>query len=81
MKHEVDAVYENGTFRPLATDRLGLAEGQRVRILVEENSRTSTPESVLDLAAEVYAGLSDDDVSEIERIATDRSTLFSSDEQ
>ena len=33
--------------------------------------------NVLDLAASVYAGLSEEDIADVERIATDRSKFFS----
>ena len=75
MKHNVDAIYVNGTFKPLGANPLGLAEGQRVRILVEENNGIHANENVLELAAQVYAGLADDEVADIERIATDRSSF------
>jgi predicted DNA-binding antitoxin AbrB/MazE fold protein len=69
MTQVPEAIYERGTFRPLVGPLPALAEGQRVQIAVD----VAAPESVLALAAEVYAGLSEEEVDEIERIATDRS--------
>jgi hypothetical protein len=38
---------------------------------------TPSPEEILSLAAQVYEGLSPDEVGEIERLALDRSHFFS----
>ena len=73
MSQVLEAVYENGAFRPLSAPSLGLTEGQHVRIMVA----TSGPSEILDLAAQVYAGLTERDVAEVERIALDRSSFFS----
>lgn len=72
MTQICEAVYENGTFRPVAPAAPDLAEGQHVR-LVEE---TDTPEDILRLAAQVYAGLSEQEVNSIELVALDRSAFF-----
>jgi len=69
----LEAVYENGAFRPVTSPALGLAEGQHVRIVVEANS----PNEILDLATQVYAGLTESDVTEVEKIALDRASFFS----
>ena len=72
MKYALEAIYENGTFRPLQRDVVAIADGQRVRITVDDECE---PEA-LRLATNVYEGLSDKDVDEIERIACDRGNLF-----
>ena len=77
MTKEVDAIYKNGAFRPLGDAEIPLADGTRVRLSVEA-VEPATVENVLELAAKVYAGLSDEDVAEIEQIAMDRSHFFSS---
>ena len=74
----LDAVFEKGAFRPVDPGVVHVPEGQRVRLLVEE---ASTPNCVLEpdilqLAGQVYAGLSAEQIDEIERIATDRSSFF-----
>lgn len=68
MKQTVDAVYENGAFRPIQRDALTIADGQWVRITVDDQCE---PEA-LRLAMTVYDGLSEKDIDEIERIALDR---------
>ena len=76
MTRNLDAVYENGAFRPTGDADITLPDGARVRLTVEPISQ-DVEENVLDLAAKVYAGLSDEDVADIERIATDRTSFFS----
>ena len=72
MKHAIDAIYENGAFRPIRQDAVAVADGQRVRITVDDQCE---PEA-LRLAMNVYDGLSDKDIDEIEQIALDRDNFF-----
>ncbi len=72
MKHAIDAVYENGAFRPLQPDAIAMPEGQRVRITINDEG---DPEA-LRLAIHVYDGLCEEDIDEIEGIALDRSNFF-----
>ena len=73
MTQTLDAVFENGACRLLEPASLQFSEGQHVRLTVETEAAT---EDVLALAQEVYAGLSDEEIDEIERIALDRRPLF-----
>jgi predicted DNA-binding antitoxin AbrB/MazE fold protein len=70
----IDAVFENGSFRPLAPLTIAVREGERVRLRVEGNP-DQTP---LDLARDVYDGLSESQIAEIEQIALNRSVFFGS---
>jgi len=72
MTQVCEAVYENGVFRPVADATPNLAEGQHVRLVVE----TNTPEDILNLAARVYEGLSENEISDIEKITLNRSSFF-----
>jgi predicted DNA-binding antitoxin AbrB/MazE fold protein len=76
MTKNLDAIYEDGAFRPVQDGEIALSNGTRVRLTVEPVSQ-DPGKNVLDLAAEVYAGLSEEDVAEIENIATDRRNFFS----
>jgi predicted DNA-binding antitoxin AbrB/MazE fold protein len=76
MTQNLDAIYKNGAFCPVNAGSVTLSDGERVRLTVEPISQ-DTAKNVLDLAAKVYAGLSDSDVTDIERIASDRSNFFS----
>ena len=69
MKQTMEAVYVNGVFKPLNTPEL--FEGQYVRLEVETPLEESS-DDLLELAARVYEGLSDDDIDAIEKIANDR---------
>jgi len=73
MKQTLEAIYENGVFRPLKS--LKLSEGQQVWLMVETNLEW-TPEDMLNLAAQVYQGLPTEQVDEIEQIALNRRNFF-----
>lgn len=75
MKQTIEAIYENGVFRPLKSPKL--SEGQPVRLTVETNAEL-IPEDMLKLAARVYEGLSAEQVDEIEQIALNRRDFFGS---
>jgi predicted DNA-binding antitoxin AbrB/MazE fold protein len=72
MKHAIDAIYKNGTFHPVERGAIAIADGQRVRLTVDDEYE---PEP-LRLAMGVYDGLSGSDIDEIERIALDRGDFF-----
>jgi len=74
MKQTIDAVFENGSFRPLNSHSLPFSQGQRVKLIVEAPSESQ--EDLIELAAQVYEDLSDKEVDEIEQIALDRSNFF-----
>ena len=76
MTQNVDAVYENGAFRPTGNVGVDLANGTRVRLTVEPVAQHAA-RNILELAASVYAGLPDEDVADVERIALDRTNFFS----
>jgi predicted DNA-binding antitoxin AbrB/MazE fold protein len=73
MKQTLDAIYEDGVFKP--TKHLEIPNGQQVRLEVETLSDASV-DDVLLLAAQVYEGLTDQDVNEIEQVALQRSDFF-----
>jgi predicted DNA-binding antitoxin AbrB/MazE fold protein len=63
MKQAIDAIFEGGAFRPVQP--VSIPDGQHVRITVNESCDPET----LRLATSVYAGLSEQEINEIERIA------------
>ncbi len=75
MVKTVEAVWENGVFRPLDVADVAIAEGQRVRLAVE-TSPSPTAEEVLQLVTQVYEGLSEEEIDEIEQIALQRGDFF-----
>ena len=65
MKTEtIEAVYEHGGFRVIAPADLELAEGQKVRLVVEP---IEDPDEVLALARRVYEGLTDEQIDSLEQ--------------
>jgi len=69
MAQTLDAIYEKGVFRPLTKPEI--AEGETVKLIVETSAQFN-PDEMLKLAAQVYEGLSEEQVNEIEQIAIDR---------
>jgi len=74
MTRKVPAVYEQGVLKPL--EPLALPEGQRVTVTVEPVEEQLSPDEILDLAHQVYEGLSDEEIAEIEAIALDRTNFM-----
>ena len=73
MAQALEAIFEDGKFRLLEKPAVPLRDGQHVRLTVEAEA---TSEDVLELAGQVYAGLSDEEVDDVERIALDRRSFF-----
>jgi predicted DNA-binding antitoxin AbrB/MazE fold protein len=74
MTQTIEAIYQNGIFKPLNPISEELAEGEMVEITIKD--KKLSPDEMLKLAGQVYDGLSDEDIEEIERIALDRSNFF-----
>ncbi|MGF1471642.1 MAG: antitoxin family protein [Rubrobacteraceae bacterium] len=66
MAQALEAVFEDGNFRLLEKSAVPLLDGPHVRLTVETEATT---EDLLELAGQVYAGLPEDEVAEVERIA------------
>ena len=73
MKQTLDAIYENGVFKPSLPPNL--PDGQHVRLEIETPSEEEL-EDLLELAGQVYDGLSNSQIEEIEQIALDRRDFF-----
>ncbi|ASC70802.1 hypothetical protein XM38_017490 [Halomicronema hongdechloris C2206] len=73
MQQIVEAVYENGIFRPLKVPEL--SEGQEVQLIVKSQTKIR-PEQMLQLAAEVYEGFSAEQIQDVEQIALERQSFF-----
>ena len=70
MDYILEAIYEHGVFKPL--ESLKLPEQQKVMITIQLPP-VENPDEELESWHQVYAGLSDSDIREIESIALDRS--------
>jgi predicted DNA-binding antitoxin AbrB/MazE fold protein len=75
IRQTIDAIFENGKFRPVSPSDILIPEGQHVRITVEA---PEISEDILELATSVYDDLSDQQINEIEQIATNRRDFFAS---
>ncbi len=73
MKQSFEAVYEGGVFRPLKTP--SIPEGKRIRLTLDDDAGEDS-EDLLELAAEVYEGFSDEEIKEIEHLATRDDDFF-----
>ena len=73
MKHIVKAVYENGVFKPIRAPEI--PQGQQVRLGIEPLTEPSA-EDMLKLAAQVYQGLSEQDIDEIDAMTRQRRDFF-----
>lgn len=69
----IEAIYQNGMFKPLNPISESIAEGERVRLTIED--KNLSPDEMLELAGRVYEGLSEEDIDEIEKVALDRSNF------
>jgi hypothetical protein len=69
----VEAIFQHGTFHLVQPLHMPLQDGQRVRLVIETDE---SPETILALAANVYAGLSPQEISEVEQIALQRRDFF-----
>ena len=74
MTQTLDAVFKDGGFKPVDNGSLPFSEGQRVKLTVEVPSETE--DNLVELAGQVYAGLSEKDIDEIEHVALDRGNFF-----
>ena len=81
-----EATYEGDVLR--LRQPLPLNKQQRVWVIVMPTSEeapstdeTRSPDEILALAAQVYEGLSPEEVADIERLALDRSHFFSTRDQ
>lgn len=70
MERVVEAIYENGILTPL--ESLDLPERQRLIITIRLPA-TEGPDQALKAWQQVWEGLSEQEVAEIESIALDRS--------
>lgn len=69
MSKTVEAVYENGVFKPVVP--IDMPEHKKLLLVIEEETEVSA--KILSLASNVYKGFSTKDIEEVERVALDRS--------
>ena len=74
MTQTIEAIYQNGMFKPLNPISEEFEEGEKVKLVVETEDEEINP--IMKLAENFYEGLSEEDIDEIEKIALDRSNFF-----
>lgn len=67
----VDAVYEDGVFRPLTPLNGSFTEGQHVRLSIAVTP--DSDEDPLGMLTNFYEGMSEEEIQAIEKIMLDRS--------
>jgi predicted DNA-binding antitoxin AbrB/MazE fold protein len=70
----LDAVFKDGSFKPLDNGSLPFSEGQRVKLTVE--APLDSQDDLIKLAAQVYEGLTEEEMNDVERLAMDRRSFF-----
>ncbi len=76
MTQTIEAIYQNGMFKPLNPISEEIAEGEKVKLVVETEQENEEVNPIMKLAENFYDGLSEEDIKEIEKIALDRSNFF-----
>lgn len=71
MTKTVEAIFENGVFKPMGT--IDIPEHERVTLVIEE--KHEVPFDILSLATEVYSDLSPQDIEDMEKLITNRSNF------
>ncbi len=72
MTQTIEAIYQNGMFKPLNPISESISEGEKVKLVVEIEEENP----IMKLAENFYEGLSEEDIDEIEKIVLDRSNFF-----
>lgn len=70
----IEAIYQNGMFKPIKPISEEFEEGAKVKLIVEAENKETNP--IMKIAENFYEGLSEEEVNEIEKIALDRSNFF-----
>lgn len=76
MQQPLEVVYESGVFRPVTPPDSAIKEGQRLWVRLIDG-----PENVLELLGQVYDGLPEEEITDIEKVILDRSNFFGRREQ
>ena len=74
MTQTIEAIYQNGIFKPITPVSENLEEGKKVKLVVESETEEVNP--IMKLAENFYEGLSEEDIEEIEKVALDRSNFL-----
>ncbi len=70
MNQTIEAVYEDGVFKPVNPITIELAEGEKVKIVIKTEGHFE--ESSVDLAEKYFKGLSEEDIDKVITHALDQ---------
>lgn len=70
MNQTIEAVYEDGVFKPLNPITIEIEEGEKVKIVVKTEEHIE--ESSVDLAEKYFKGLSEEDIDKVITHALDQ---------
>ena len=76
MTQTIEAIYQNGMFKPLKPISGEIEEGEKVKLVVETETESEEVNPIMKLAENFYEGLSEEDIEEIEKVTLDRSNFF-----
>jgi predicted DNA-binding antitoxin AbrB/MazE fold protein len=76
MTQTIEAIYQNGIFKPLNPISDEFAEGEKVKLVVETETESEEVSPIMKLVENFYEGLSEEDIEEIEKVTLDRSNFF-----
>ena len=65
MTQTIEAIYQNGMFKPLKPISKEISEGETVEIIIKD--KRLSPDEMLELAGKIYEGLSNEDIEEVEK--------------
>lgn len=71
----IEAIYQNGVFRPLAPVPEEIIEGQTVHLTLHD--KETSADEIMRLAENFYEGLSEEEIEEIGRVANKPEYLLS----
>ncbi len=70
MNQTIEAVYEDGVFKPVNPITIEIEEGEKVKIVVKTEDHCE--EASVDLAEKYFKGLSEDDIDKVITHALDQ---------
>ncbi len=74
MSQTVEAIYQNGMFKPIKPMLEEISEGEKVIINIK--SKEENANEIMKLAENFYEGMSEKDINEVEKVMLDRSNFF-----
>lgn len=74
MTQKIEAIYQNGMFKPITPVSDEISEGEEV--IIDIKSKEESANEIMKLAENFYEGMSEEDINEVEKVMLDRSNFF-----